>query len=101
MNGREFLMRQRRSENRPFCFVPTIVLTAHGRPALIREAFKVGATQFLVKPVTAHSLLQRIEWVLDDDRPYEQEDDRCFQRMHLNLPGDTDGAGDSWVIDAD
>jgi len=71
MNGEFFLLQLRRIGNEPFCFVPVIVLTAHARPALIARAFECGASQFLVKPVTPQSLLDRIQWVLQDNRRFE------------------------------
>ena len=103
MNGHELLQRQRLRTNKPACFVPSIVLTAHGRKSLVREAFDAGATQFLVKPVTAAALLQRIEWVLDDNRPYDLMGAKYIQKMKLHFPGSESGDKTDaiWMIDAD
>ena len=83
MNGGEFLRRLRQVGNEPSCFVPVIVLTAHASRDIIEEAFNRGATQLLVKPVTPANLLQRINWVLEDDRPFEQAGGVWRQEMRL------------------
>lgn len=71
MNGRDFITRIRAVGNEPFCFTPIIVLTGHASRSLLTEAFEIGATHLLVKPVTPASLLHRIEWVLADQREFE------------------------------
>ncbi|HEY4345814.1 MAG TPA: response regulator [Parvibaculum sp.] len=83
MNGLDFIRAVRRVGREPLCFVPIIVLTAHASRQLIQEAFDSGATQLLVKPVTPANLLQRIGWVLEDDRPFEQVGDIYRQEMRL------------------
>jgi len=83
MNGREFLYNLRHIDNEPMCFLPVIVLTGHASRSLIAEAFEAGATHLLVKPVTPASLLQRIEWVLEDDRPFELAGDIYRQSMRF------------------
>ncbi|MBO6635298.1 response regulator [Parvibaculum sp.] len=71
MNGRDFITSVRAIGNEPICFTPIIVLTGHASRSLITEAFEIGATHLLVKPVTPASLLHRIEWVLNDAREFE------------------------------
>ena len=71
MKGGEFLRELRSLDNKPFCFIPVIVLTGHASRKLVQQAFDNGATHLLVKPVTAAGLHHRIDWVLADDRPYE------------------------------
>lgn len=83
MNGRDFLYNLRHIDNEPMCFLPVIVLTGHASRSLIAEAFEAGATHLLVKPVTPASLLQRIEWVLEDDRPFELAGDIYRQTMRF------------------
>lgn len=84
MNGREFLRAVRRVGREPLCFVPIIVLTAHASRQIIEEAFDAGATQLLVKPVTPANLLQRIGWVLEDDRPFERAGDIYRQALRFS-----------------
>lgn len=83
MNGREFLYNLRHIDNEPMCFLPVIVLTGHASRSLVAEAFEAGATHLLVKPVTPASLLQRIEWVLEDDRLFDRVGDIYRQPMHF------------------
>ncbi|MEN6541032.1 response regulator [Parvibaculum sp.] len=83
MNGGEFLRHLRRVGGEPACFVPVIVLTAHASRDIIEEAFNQGATQLLVKPVTPANLLQRINWVLEDERPFEPVGGIWRQEMRL------------------
>tara|TARA_R110000824_G_scaffold155226_6_gene327838 strand:- start:136748 stop:137281 length:534 start_codon:yes stop_codon:yes gene_type:complete len=83
MNGLDFIKAVRRVGREPLCFVPIIVLTAHASRPLIEQAFACGATQMLVKPVTPANLLQRINWVLEDDRPFVQVGDIYRQEMRL------------------
>jgi two-component system chemotaxis response regulator CheY len=84
MNGHEFIHAVRRVGREPLCFVPIIVLTAHASRPLIEQAFACGATQLLVKPVTPANLLQRINWVLEDDRPFVQAGD--IYRQETGVP---------------
>ena len=84
MNGREFISRIRSVVNDPLCFMPVIVLTGHASRSLLTEAFEIGATHLLVKPVTPASLLHRIEWVLHDDREFERAGDIYRQPMLIH-----------------
>ncbi|MBG51833.1 MAG: response regulator [Alphaproteobacteria bacterium] len=86
MDGCAFLEELRKVENKPACFIPVIMLTAHGRPNLIRRAFDAGASQFLVKPLTPANLLHRIEWIVADERPFFEEEGHMRQQMTLRLP---------------
>ncbi len=83
MNGADFLRAVRRVGREPSCFVPIIVLTAHASRDIVEAAFDQGATQLLVKPVTPANLLQRITWVLEDERPFEKVGDIYRQEMRI------------------
>lgn len=87
MNGREFISRIRAVGNEPLCFTPVIVLTGHASRSLIAEAFEIGATHLLVKPVTPASVLHRIEWVLNDDREFEVSGNIYRQPMIIHEAG--------------
>ncbi len=86
MDGCSFLEILRKADNKPACFIPVIMLTAHGRPRLIRQAFDAGASQFLVKPLTPANLLHRVDWILADRRPFFEEDGQMRQQLTLKLP---------------
>lgn len=105
MNGRDFLRSVRRIGREPLCFAPIIVVTAHASKQLIQEAFDSGATQLLVKPITPANLLQRIGWVLEDDRPFVKMGDIYLQSMQLMhnrgeiAPAVATNTVPNWVID--
>lgn len=106
MDGCTFLEELRKSDNKPACFIPVIMLTAHGRPQLIRKAFDAGASQFLVKPLTPVNLLHRLDWILADKRPFFEEGGQMKQQMTLRIPKaevavaeQKVAAGDAWDID--
>jgi len=106
MDGCTFLEKLRKADNKPACFIPVIMLTAHGRPRLIRKAFDAGASQFLVKPLTPGNLLHRIDWILADKRPFFEEGGQVKQEMSLRLPKaavaiaeQKVAVGDAWDID--
>lgn len=87
MNGLEFIHEVRSVFREPLCFVPIIVLTGHASKPLIEKAFDAGATQLLVKPVTPANVLQRLNWVLEDDRPFQRvgniyRQDMPIERSH-------------------
>ena len=107
MKGGDFLRELRHLDNRPFCFIPVIVLTGHASRKLVQEAFDNGASHLLVKPVTAASLLHRIEWVLADERPYSVAGSIYRQPMPMpvaNAPADAhtpdvEPLRESWTLD--
>lgn len=41
------------------------------KPNLVEEAIGAGAHQVLVLPTAASTLLRRLDWLLNDERPYE------------------------------
>ncbi|MBV1886628.1 MAG: response regulator [Parvibaculaceae bacterium] len=83
MNGAELLSQVRRESNKPSCFIPIVILTAHARPTLIRHAVSLGASQLLVKPVSPERLLSQIRWVLADSRQFYLQDGA----YRLPMPG--------------
>ncbi|MAN63231.1 MAG: hypothetical protein CMI60_14935 [Parvibaculum sp.] len=106
MDGCSFLEVLRRADNKPACFIPVIMLTAHGRPRLIRQAFEAGASQFLVKPLTPANLLHRVDWILGDKRPFFEDEGQMRQQLTLKLPKaavavaeQKVAAGDAWDLD--
>jgi len=106
MDGCSFLEVLRKADNQPACFIPVIMLTAHGRPRLIRRAFDAGASQFLVKPLTPANLLHRVDWILADKRPFFEEDGQMRQQLTLKLPKaavavaeQKVAVGDAWDLD--
>jgi PleD family two-component response regulator len=55
----------------PLCFVPAMIMSAHAKPSLVADAVRAGAHQVLVLPTSASTLYRRLDWLLNDDRPFE------------------------------
>lgn len=64
MDGMEFVRRLRRPRSGLNAFVPVIMISAYAQPARVKEAVGAGVNQFLVKPVTAAALEQRLLTIL-------------------------------------
>jgi DNA-binding NarL/FixJ family response regulator len=55
----------------PLSLVPAMIMSARGRPALVEESLRAGAHQVLVLPISASTLYRRLDWLINDDRPFE------------------------------
>ena len=55
----------------PLCFIPAMVMSANAKPAIVESALRAGAHQVLVLPTSASTLYRRLDWLLNDDRPFE------------------------------
>ncbi|MGE5261040.1 MAG: response regulator [Actinomycetota bacterium] len=55
----------------PLCFIPAMVMSANAKPVIIESALRAGAHQVLVLPTSANTLYRRLDWLLNDDRPFE------------------------------
>jgi DNA-binding NarL/FixJ family response regulator len=80
-------MRERGGE--PLCFVPAVIMSTHARPSHVEDALRAGAHQVLVLPTSASTLYRRLDWLLNDDRPYELVDNHYViagmeQRLSLS-----------------
>ena len=51
--------------------MPAVITSTHSKPSLVDDALIAGAHQVLVLPTSASTLLRRLDWLLNDDRPYE------------------------------
>jgi CheY-like chemotaxis protein len=65
----------RRQERNPNRFVPIILISGHSTPGMVRRARDCGANFFIAKPLTPHTLLERILWVARDKRPFVEVGD--------------------------
>src|SRR5271154_2757928 len=70
IDGREFtqMIRQQGTNANPY--VPIIMITGHSDRARIICARDAGVTEFLVKPISAKALYQRILNVVVNPRPF-------------------------------
>ena len=71
LTGPALVRRMRRSRSEPLCFVPAMITSAHAKPTLVEDALRAGAHQVLVLPTSASTLYRRLDWLLNDDRPFE------------------------------
>ena len=72
INGAEFMRLVRSPATFPLPSVPIIMLTGHVERERVVEAVRLGVHEFLCKPVSAKSLLQRIVAVRANPRPMVQ-----------------------------
>jgi CheY-like chemotaxis protein len=69
LNGPDLVRAVRAPGVFPFPDIPIIMLSAHGERWRIIEAARIGVNEFLKKPVSAKTLLDRIVAVLTVPRP--------------------------------
>ena len=69
MDGVEFTRRIRQPNGRN-AYLPVIMMTGFSDRGRIFEARDAGVTEILAKPITASSLLQRVESVILQPRPF-------------------------------
>ncbi|WP_396593734.1 response regulator [Brevundimonas sp. R86498] len=74
MDGVEFtrLVRNRPDSVNPY--LPIIMLTGHSERSRVTEARDVGVTEFVVKPVTARAIFERIQAIILRPRAFVQTD---------------------------
>ena len=70
VNGIEFVKAVRTSDYSPNPFLPIIMLTAHSEMHCIIEARDAGVNEFVVKPISANILFERIEALIERPRPF-------------------------------
>lgn len=70
MDGLAFSRAVRNADNSPNPFVPIIMITGHTEKHQVEAARDVGVTEFLVKPITAHSLFSRIAEIVERPRAF-------------------------------
>ncbi len=90
LTGPALVKIMRRAGGEPLCFVPAVIMSAHARPSHVEDALRAGAHQVLVLPTSASTLYRRLDWLLNDDRPYELAGDDHYviggmeQRLSLS-----------------
>jgi len=70
LNGVEFTRMVRNLPESPNRFLPIIMLTGHADRRRIFEARDAGVTEFMVKPITAKALVERLHAVIMRPRPF-------------------------------
>ncbi len=75
MDGVMFTQLVRNAADSPNPFLPIIMLTGHSERARVEEARDAGVTEFIVKPVTARAVAQRLQAVVERPRAFIRSDD--------------------------
>jgi len=70
MDGLEFTRYVRNHENSPNPFVPIIMISGHTEKYRVEAARDAGVTEFLAKPITAHTLFSRIAEIVERPRAF-------------------------------
>jgi CheY-like chemotaxis protein len=70
LTGRDFLEKVRRDPASPNRYVPFIFLTGHAEREKIELARDTGTHDFLVKPVSARLIYERLINVIENPRPF-------------------------------
>lgn len=90
-NGIELLRRVRSDPASPDRFLPVVVLSGYAYRESIAEARDAGATDFLVKPVSAKRVVSRITGLIENPRPFIQSKDYFGPDRRRRADPDYDG----------
>jgi len=69
-DGVEFTRRVRTAPDSPNPYLPVVMLTGHSELNRVTDARDAGVTEFVVKPLTAKALVDRINMVIFRPRPF-------------------------------
>ena len=86
LDGVEFTRLVRNSADSPNPYLPIIMMTGHSEKTRVFEARDAGVTEFIVKPITAKAVLDRIHAVIYKPRPFVKAEGYfgpCRRRMTL------------------
>ncbi|MFN3877167.1 MAG: response regulator [Brevundimonas sp.] len=75
LDGVEFTRLVRTSPDSPNTFLPIIMMTGHSERTRVYEARDAGVTEFIVKPLTAKAVLDRINAVIMRPRAFIKTED--------------------------
>lgn len=103
LDGVEFTRLVRNSPDSANPYLPIIMMTGHSEKTRVQEARDAGVTEFVVKPITAKAILDRIQAVIFRPRPFVKCDGyfgpdrrRSGQRIYTGpLRRSTDAQGSS------
>jgi CheY-like chemotaxis protein len=70
IDGIEFVRLLRTAKDSPLPYVPVIMITGHTERSTIMRARDVGVNEFIAKPMTTKSLLDRITKLINSDRAW-------------------------------
>ena len=70
IDGVEFTQMVRTSSDSPNPYIPIVMITGHSERSRVSSARDAGVNEFLVKPVTAKSLMDRITAIVNNPRSF-------------------------------
>ncbi len=70
MDGLAFTRKVRLSKDSPNVFTPIIMVSGHSERGRVVAARDAGVNEFVVKPISAKSLFDRIQAVIERPRPF-------------------------------
>ncbi len=70
MSGLELVEMIRTNPQAPNPFMPVIMLTGHTHIDRVRQARDAGVNEFIAKPVSVKTMMQRLVAVIESPRPY-------------------------------
>ena len=74
LDGVEFTRLVRNSPDTANPYLPIIMMTGHSEKSRVVEARDAGVTEFIVKPITARAVLERIQAVIYRPRSFVKTD---------------------------
>ena len=74
LDGVEFTRLIRNSADSPNPYLPIIMMTGHSEKSRVQEARDAGVTEFVVKPITARAILERMQAVILRPRAFVKAD---------------------------
>jgi two-component system, chemotaxis family, chemotaxis protein CheY len=114
IDGIEFTRMLRTSKDSPNTFIPIVMMTGHSEKGRVKAARDAGVNTFLVKPISAKSLLEHVIAAASDQRVFVRSgsffgpDRRIGRQQDVGLRRrETDQANDfdlddlSWPADGD
>lgn len=75
IDGVEFVKMIRTGADSPNPFLPVIMVTGHSERSKVLAARDAGVNEFLVKPVTAKSLIERLTLIVNSPRAFVKSTD--------------------------
>ncbi|MDR6625924.1 response regulator [Caulobacter segnis] len=70
VDGLAFVKWVRTSSASPNRYVPIIMMTGHATQRTLNDARMAGVTEFLVKPLTARTVMHRVNEIINNPRPF-------------------------------